>query len=63
MSKRRLERELKEYTPEIMVVAGDKIVIDRVETLQLDAPFKHQHDAEVRLPFSGSFVPTDEQRD
>lgn len=51
MSKRRIEQELKENTPEIIVVAGDKIVIDRVEVLRLDRPFKHQHDAEVRLAF------------
>lgn len=50
-NKRQLERELKENTPEITVVAGDKIVIDRVEILQLDQPFKHRHDAEVRLAF------------
>lgn len=51
MSKRRLTRELKENTPEIIVVAGDKIVIDRVEVLRFDRPFRHQHDAEVRLAF------------
>lgn len=50
-SKRQLARELKEFTPEIFVFAGDKITIDHVEILQLDDPFKHQHDAEVRLAF------------
>lgn len=50
-NQRQLERKIKEYTPEIFVFAGDKIAIDRVEVLQLDDPFKHQHDAEVRLAF------------
>lgn len=50
-NKRQLNRELKENTPEMVVVAGDKITIDRVEIFQLNDPFKHRHDAEVRFAF------------